>query len=93
MDQDWPEFAQLAEEVQPISNQSVETAFVDQGCAGAATFNAAAEHRIHLEVVKHHEVKQSFVLLPRRQAVERSFAWATRLRRLVKDHERRSETV
>ena len=33
------------------------------------------------------------VLLPRRWVVERSFAWATRFRRLVKDYERYPSTL
>ena len=33
------------------------------------------------------------VLLPRRWVVERSFVWATRFRRLVKDYGRLRETV
>ncbi len=33
------------------------------------------------------------MLVPRRWVVERSFAWATRFRRLVKDYERLPETV
>ncbi|MDQ3780974.1 MAG: transposase, partial [Chloroflexota bacterium] len=33
------------------------------------------------------------VLLPRRWVIERSFAWATRFRRLAKDYERLPETV
>ena len=37
--------------------------------------------------------KRGFVLLPRRWVVERSFAWATRFRRLVRDDERLPETV
>lgn len=35
----------------------------------------------------------SFVLLPKRWIVERSFAWATRLRRLVRDYERYATTL
>ena len=38
-------------------------------------------------------VKRGFVLLQRRWVVERSFAWATRVRRLVKDYERYAETL
>jgi transposase len=34
-----------------------------------------------------------FVLPPRRRVVERSFAWASRFRRLVRDDERLPETV
>jgi transposase len=44
-------------------------------------------------VVKLSEAKRGFVLLPRRWVVERSFAWATRCRRLVKDYERYATTL
>jgi transposase len=44
-------------------------------------------------VVKLPEAKRGFVLLPRRWVVERSFAWATRCRRLVKDYERYAEPL
>jgi transposase len=44
-------------------------------------------------VVKLPEAKKGFVLLPRRWVVERSFAWATRFRRLAKHHERLPETL
>ena len=50
-------------------------------------------HGIRLDVVKHPEAKQGFVLLPRRWVVERSFAWAVRFRRLAKDYKRLPETV
>ena len=46
-----------------------------------------------MEVVKLPEAKKGFVLLPRRWVVERSFAWASRFRRLVKDYERLPETL
>ncbi len=39
------------------------------------------------------EAKRGFVLLPGRWVVERSFAWATRCRRLVKDYERYASTL
>lgn len=71
----------------------VEVAYVDQGYTGERAANAAAEHGISLEVVKLPEAKRGFVLLPRRWVVERSFAWATRFRRLVKDYERYPETL
>ena len=48
---------------------------------------------MRLEVVKVPEATKGFVLLPRRWVVERSFAWATRFRRLAKDYERLPETV
>jgi transposase len=37
--------------------------------------------------------KRGFVLLPRRWIVERSFAWTTRFRRLVRDYERLPSTL
>jgi transposase len=43
--------------------------------------------------VKLPEAKRGFVLLPRRWVVERSFAWATRFRRLAKDYERYADTL
>jgi hypothetical protein len=46
-----------------------------------------------LEVVKHPMAKRAFVLLPRRWVVERSFAWAARFRRLVRDYERLDTTL
>jgi transposase len=50
-------------------------------------------HGIELVVVSLPEAKRGFVLLPRRWVEERSFAWATRFRRLAKDDERLPETV
>jgi transposase len=46
------------------------------------------KHGVRLEVIKHTEAKQGFILLPRRWVVERSFAWAARFRRLARDYER-----
>ena len=71
----------------------MQVAFVDQGYTGEAAEQAAAEQGIRLEVVKLPEAKRGFVLLPRRWVVERSFAWATRFRRLVKDYERYAQTL
>jgi transposase len=44
-------------------------------------------------VVKLPEAKRGFVLLPRRWVVERTFAWTTRFRRLVRDYERLPQTL
>ena len=63
-------------------------AYVDQGYTGPNAAEAAQQHGIHLEVVKHPMAKRGFVLLPRRWVVERSFAWAARFRRLARDYER-----
>ena len=67
--------------------------YVDEGYTAERTAAEAEAHGIRLEVVKHPESKRGFVLLPRRWVVERDFAWASRLRRLVKDYERLPETV
>ena len=72
---------------------SVEVAFADQGYGGQKPAEAAAQHGIQLEVVTLPEARQGFVLLPGRWVVERSFAWATRFRRLVRDYERLPQTV
>ena len=84
---DRAEVGRLAAAVQAETNDSVEVAFVDQGYTGAKAAEAAQAHGIDLEVVCLPEAKRGFVLLPRRWVVERSFAWATRCRRLVKDYE------
>jgi transposase len=46
-----------------------------------------------LEVVKHHEAKRGFILLPRRVGSERFFAWAARFRRLAGDYEGLASTL
>ena len=83
----------LAEAIREATGDSVQLAYVDQGYTGERPAEEAAEHGIHLEVVKHQEAKRGFVLLPRRWVVERDFAWASRFRRLVKDYERLPQTV
>ena len=80
-EQDRAQVGELARQVQQITEQNVELAYVDQGYTGETAEQAAAEHGIQLEVVKHTEAKRGFVLLPRRWVVERSFAWAARFRR------------
>jgi transposase len=85
--------AALARRVQEVTGQSVELADVDQGYTGEDPAADAAAHGIRLEVVKHPEAKRGFVLLPRRWVAERSFAWATRFRRLARDYERLPETL
>lgn len=79
--------------VRVATGESVEIACVDQGHTGDRPQEAAREHGIQLEVVKMHEAKRGFVLLPRRWVVERSSAWASRFRRLARDYERPAETI
>jgi len=92
-EQDRAQVEKLAEAVQEITGESIELAYVDQGYTGENAERAAAKHGVRLEVVKHTEVKRGFVLLPRRWVVERSFAWATRFRRLARDYERLAKTL
>jgi transposase len=92
-EQDRAQVGELARQVQQITEENVELAYVDQGYTGEAAEEAAAEHGIQLEVVKHTEAKRGFVLLPRRWVVERSFAWAARFRRLARDYERLASTL
>lgn len=92
-EQDRAQVGQLVKEVQQITGESVELAFVDQGYTGEHAAEAAEKHGIRLEVVKHTKAKRGFVLLPRRWVVERSFAWAARFRRLARDYERSAQTL
>ncbi len=92
-EQDRAQVAELAQAVQSVTDQNVQVAFVDQGYTGQEPAEAAAEAGIRLEVVKHHQAKHGFVLLPRRWVVERSFGWAARFRRLARDYERLATTL
>jgi len=92
-EQDRAQVAELAAAVQRATGDQVQVAFVDQGYTGEKPAAAAAQHGVHLEVVKHHEAKRGFVLLPRRWVVERSFAWSARFRRLTRDYERLASTL
>jgi transposase len=92
-EQDRAQVADLAEQVQQVTGESVELAYVDQGYTGATPAADAQAHGIQLEVIKLPEAKHGFVLLPRRWVVERSFGWMARFRRLARDYERLPETV
>ena len=92
-EQDRAQVAVLAEQVQAVTGDNVEVAFVDQGYTGDTAAEAAEARGIQFEVVKLPEAKKGFVLLPRRWVVERSFAWAARFRRLARDYERLPETL
>ncbi len=87
-EQDRAQVARLAQAIQAATGESVTLAYVDQGYTGEGPAAQATAQGIELMVVKHPEAKRGFVLLPRRWVVERSFAWATRFRRLAKDYER-----
>ena len=92
-EQERAQVAELSRQVQKVTGDHIEIAFVDQGYTGDNAQAAAAEEGIKLEVVKLNEAKRGFVLLPRRWVVERSFAWMSRFRRLARDYERLAETL
>src|ERR1041385_922123 len=92
-EQDRAQVEELVAQVQEATGESVEIAFVDQAYTGERAAQDAAQHGVQLEVVKLPEAKKGFVLLPRRLVVERSFAWTTRFRRLVRDYGRLPETL
>jgi hypothetical protein len=72
----------------------LEIAFdTDQGYTGEEPAQAALAEGIELQVIKLPEAKKGFVLLPRCWAVERSFGWLNRFRRLARDYERLPETL
>jgi transposase len=91
--QDRAQVAELAAQVQAVTGERVELAYVDQGYTGEAAKEQAEAHGIRLDVVKLPEAKRGFVLLPRRWVVERSIGWAARFRRLARDYERLPETL
>lgn len=92
-EQDRAQVGELAAAVQEVTGEHVELAFVDAGYTGQEPEQAAKEQGIRLHVVKLPEAKRGFVLLPRRWVVERSFAWTTRFRRMVRDYERLPATL
>lgn len=61
-----------------------------QGPKMAAT--AARTGAWHLEIVKRTDLHR-FKVLPKRWIVERTFAWISRSRRLMRDYERNARTV
>lgn len=92
-EQDRAQVTQLSKDLQVATGKTVKIAFVDQGYTGERPAEDATKEGLSLQVVKHHEAKHGFVLLPRRWVVERSFAWAARFRRLARDYERLSSTL
>ena len=92
-EQERAQVGDLVKDVQEVTGENVEVAFVDQGYTGEEPAEQAAKQGVHLMVVKLEEAKRGFVLLPRRWVVERSFAWAARFRRLARDYERLPSTL
>ena len=85
--------AHLAADVQEATRHNVSPSFVDQATLAKPAAEAAKAEEITLHVVKLPEAKRGFVLMPRRWVIKRSFARATRCRRLVKGYESYAETL
>lgn len=89
---DRAQVAVLAQDVQKLTGNTVQLAYVDQGYTGPNDAKAAQRHGILLEVVKHPRAKRGFVLLP-------AAGWwneaspVARFRRLARDYERLLQTV
>ncbi|MBD1847778.1 IS5 family transposase [Cyanobacteria bacterium FACHB-63] len=92
-EQDRHQVEVLVEQVQQVTDDSVEVAFVDQAYTGEQAVQAAEQQGIRLKVVKLPAARKGFILLPRRWVVERSFGWMSRFRRLARDYERLAETL
>ena len=92
-EQERAQVAALATAVQEVTGEHVTLAYVDQAYTGEQPAADAAAQGLRLEVVKRPEAKHGFVLLPRRWVVERSFAFASRFRRLARDDERLPEVL
>ena len=65
--------------------------FGDSHYSGPLADWAERELAIRIEVVKRPEGQPGFAVIPKRWAVERSFAWLGRCRRLSKDYEHAEE--
>lgn len=65
------------------------TLFADSAYDRAGLMDEAALLDFTLEVMRKIEGQAGFQVLPRRWVVERTFAWMTRWRRLVRDYEAR----
>lgn len=65
-EQDRAQVEELARQVQQVTGNNVQIAYVDAGYTGETAAEAAEGEGIHLEVVKLPDAKRGFVLLPRR---------------------------
>jgi len=92
-EQERSQVGELLTDAQSATGNSIEVAFADQGYTGEQAAQDAQQAGVELVVVKLSEAKKGFVLLPKRWVVERSFAWLTRFRRLIRDYERTAEML
>src|SRR5260221_14050097 len=74
-DDERTQVATLAAEVQAVTGEHGELAYVDQGSTGGEVAAGAVVQGIRLGGIKLPRAKRRFVLLPNRWFVERRFAW------------------
>jgi len=67
--------------------------FADGGFAGALVDWARALLKTTIEIVRKPQEQKGFAVIPKRWAVERTFAWLTGHRRLARDYERHPATA
>lgn len=79
--------------MQELTGHYVQFIYIDQSDKCCSATEAAGQHCIDPEVVKHTGAKRGFVLLARRWMVERSFGWAVRFRSLSRENERLAATL
>jgi putative transposase len=70
----------------------LELIWADGAYAGSPLATSAAEQGFRIEIVRRDEGQRGFAVQPRRWAVERTFAWLGRSRRLAKDYKRRLQS-
>lgn len=72
----------------------IKVIFADAGYQGQATAEAIGRvGQWQLSIVKRSDPAKGFVVLPKRWIVERTLAWLSRCRRLVRNFEYRFETT
>jgi transposase len=69
-------------------HRRIRLVWADSGYAGKLVTWAKTMFNLAVEIVKKQPGQRTFVVLPRRWIVERSFAWISRYRRTVRDYER-----
>ena len=70
----------------------IETIFADAGCQGPKSTGAVSATGWRLTIVKRTNAHE-FVVPPKRWIVDRTLAWISRNRRLMRDFERYARTV
>jgi transposase len=90
---DRAEVGRLLDAAQEAVQGNLEVAFADAGYNGEKAAAAADKQGVEVVIVRLPEAKRGFVLLPIRWVAERSLAWTTRFRRLVRDYERYPTTL